>query len=192
MSIDRPMNEEWAPARIEEVLEFWFEDLCPDDWFAGGDAVDDRIRERFRELHEALRERVPESWRASARGMLAAAIALDQFPRNMYRGDARAFAADGAALGLAREALARGVDLDLPDDERKFLYLPFEHSEDPAEQERSVELFASLEDERNLSYALRHKEIIDRFGRFPHRNEALGRASTPEEIEFLQQPGSRF
>lgn len=186
------MNEEAAPDRIEEVLEFWFEDLSPDDWFGGGDAVDDRIRQRFRRLHEALRERVPDSWRASARGMLAAVIALDQFSRNVYRGDARAFAADGAALVLAREALERGFDLDLPNDQRKFLYLPFEHSEDPAEQERSVELFASLEDELNLSYAIRHKEIIDRFGRFPHRNVALGRVSTPEEIEFLKQPGSSF
>ena len=186
------MNEEPAPARIEEILQFWFEELTPDDWFGGGEAVDGRIRERFRDLHEALREQVPESWRASRRGLLAAVIALDQFPRNMYRGDPRAFAADAVALGLAREALARGFDRELSNGERKFLYLPFEHSEDPAEQVRSVQLFTTLEGEDDLSYALRHKEIIDRFGRFPHRNKVLGRHSTPEEVEFLKEPGSSF
>ena len=186
------MNEEPAPARIEEILRFWFEELTPDDWFGGGVTVDGRIRERFRDLHEALREQVPESWRASPRGLLGAVIALDQFPRNMYRDDPRAFAADGVALGLAREALARGFDREVSNDERKFLYLPFEHSEDPAEQVRSVQLFTTLGDEDNLSYALRHKEIIDRFGRFPHRNKVLGRNSTPEEAEFLKGPGSSF
>ena len=135
---------------------------------------------------------VPESWRTTARGMLAAVIALDQFPRNLYRGDPRAFAADPAALALATEAVERGLDRAMSIDERKFLYLPFEHSEDPAVQARSVELFAALEDEDTLGYALRHKEIIDRFGRFPHRNEVLGRESTPEEIEFLKEPDSSF
>ena len=179
-------------SRIEDVLEFWFRQLSPEDWFNGGDSVDERIRNRYGELHEALREQVPESWRASARGMLAAVIALDQFPRNIHRGTARAFAADGAALALAKEALARGLDRELPLAERKFLYLPFEHSEDPADQVRSVELFATLRSEQDLSYALRHKEIIDRFGRFPHRNAALARVSTPEETEFLKEPGSSF
>ena len=186
------MSEGPDPARIEEILDFWFQELTPDDWFGGGDEVDDRIRERFLELHEALREHVPESWRTSARGMLAAVIALDQFPRNMYRGDARAFAADTVALGLARDGVTRGFDREMSDDERKFFYLPFEHSEDPAVQARSVELFASLENEDTLGYALRHKEIIDRFGRFPHRNEVLGRVSTPEEIDFLKEPDSSF
>ena len=180
------------PSRIDEVLEFWFEELTPDDWFGGGEAVDDRIRERFLALHEALREGVPESWRATARGMLAAVIALDQFPRNLYRGSGQAFAADRAALALASEAIERGFDREMSTDERKFLYLPFEHSEDPRVQARSVELFASLDDAHTLGYAVRHKEIIDRFGRFPHRNEILGRASTPEEIEFLKEPDSSF
>ena len=180
------------PARAEEVLAFWFGELRPEDWFNGGDEVDSRIRERFLDLHEALRERVPDEWRASARGTLAAVIALDQFPRNVYRGDPRAFAADAAALGLAREAVERGLDRGMSKDERKFLYLPFEHSEDPAEQARSVELYAALDDANTLEYAMRHKEIIDRFGRFPHRNAALGRGSTPEEIEFLKEPDSSF
>lgn len=180
------------PARIGEVLAFWFGELAPEDWFMGGEAVDAKVRERFSDLHEALREAVPESWRATARGAIAAVIALDQFPRNLYRGDARAFAADAAALALAKEALARGLDREMTEDERRFLYLPFEHSEDPADQERSVELFAALGDERSLEYAVRHKVVVDRFGRFPHRNEALGRASTPEEIEFLNGPDAPF
>ena len=180
------------PSHIDEVLEFWFEELTSDDWFGGGDAVDARIRERFLGLHEALRSHVPESWRTTKRGMLAAVIALDQFPRNMYRGDPRAFAADAAAIGLAREAIERGFDRTMSKDERKFLYLPFEHSEDPVEQARSVDLFSTLDEEDTLGYALRHQEIVDRFGRFPHRNEVLGRQSTPEEIEFLKDPNSSF
>ena len=181
-----------APSRIDEVLAFWFEELTPDDWFGGGDEVDARIRERFLALHESLRDEVPESWRTTARGMLAAVIALDQFPRNLYRGSREAFAADPAALALAEEAVERGLDRAMSKDERKFLYLPFEHSEDPVVQARSVELFATLEDEDTLGYALRHQEIIDRFGRFPHRNEVLGRESTPEELEFLTEPDSSF
>ena len=180
------------PSHIDEVLAFWFEELGPDDWFGGGEEVDTRIRERFLALHETLRAAVPDTWRATARGMLAAVIALDQFPRNMYRGDARAFAADPAALALATDAVERGLDQGMSNDERKFLYLPFEHSEDPAVQARSVDLFASLDEEETLGYALRHKEIIDRFGRFPHRNEVLGRESTPEEIAFLREPDSSF
>ena len=184
---------ECEPSRIDEVLDLWFGEFGPEEWFHGGDAVDARIRECFLDLHEALRsEGVPERWRASARGLLAAVIALDQFPRHLYRGDPRAFASDAAALGLAKEALARGFDRKMSSEERKFLYLPFEHSEDPAEQARSVALFSALGDENSLDYALRHKVVIDRFGRFPHRNEALGRPSTPEEIEFLKEPDSSF
>lgn len=178
--------------RINEVLDFWFRELTPEDWFQGGEEVDARIRERFAALSDALRENVPDAWRANARGMLAAVIALDQFPRNLWRGDRRAFAADPTALALAREAVERGLDRDMATEERKFLYLPFEHSEDMADQTRSVELFTALGDERSLDYAVQHQVIIERFGRFPHRNEALGRASTPEEIEFLKEPGSSF
>jgi len=177
---------------IEEVLKFWFDDLSPDDWFESDEAVDSYIRERFQELHETLRGQVPEIWRSSARGCLAAVIVLDQFSRNMYRGTSRAFAADGAALSLAKEALMRGFDRELSIDERKFLYMPFEHSENPAEQARSMQLFGTLESELELDYARRHKEIIDRFGRFPHRNAVLGRISSPEEIEFIKEPGSSF
>ena len=186
------MSAEPDLVHVDEVLAFWFEELGPDDWFGGGDEVDDRIRRRFLALHEALDNEVPASWRATARGMLAAVIALDQFPRNLYRGDPRAFATDPMALALATEAIERGLDRAMSTDERQFLYLPFEHSEDPDVQARSVELFASLDDEDTLGYAVRHKEIIDRFGRFPHRNEALGRESTPEELAFLTEPDSSF
>ena len=179
------------PAHIDEVLAFWFGELTPNDWFWGGEAVDTKIRDRFKDLHEALREEgVPEGWRATARGMIAAVIALDQFARNLYRNDPRAFAADASALALAKEALDRGLDRDMTKNERHFLYLPFQHSEDPADQARSVELFAAHGDERTLGFAVRHKAVIDRFGRFPHRNETLGRASTPEEMEFLNSPDS--
>ena len=180
------------PARIEEVLKFWFDELSPDDWFKSDETVDSHIRERFGELHEALQEQVPQSWRSDARAYLAAVIVLDQFPRNMYRGASRAFATDDAALSLAKEALVRGFDRELSIVERKFLYMPFEHSENSAEQARSIELFGTLGNELDLDYARRHKEIIDRFGRFPHRNAALGRISSPEEIEFIKEPGSSF
>ncbi len=181
-----------AVARIDEVLEFWFEELAASDWFQGGDALDARIRERFRDLHEALREQVPTTWRVNAQAALAAVVVLDQFPRNMYRGNARAFATDGLALDIARHAIACGFDRELSEVQRKFLYLPFQHSEEKSMQSHSMELFESLGSETDLRYARRHKEIIDRFGRFPHRNEALRRASTPEEIEFLESPGSSF
>jgi uncharacterized protein (DUF924 family) len=124
--------------------------------------------------------------------MLAAVIVFDQFPRNMFRGTPRAFATDPLALALARQMVDAGLDRDFSKDERMFLYLPFEHSEQAGEQVRCCALFALLEDPELLRYAQSHKDIIDRFGRFPHRNVILERVSTPEEIEFLKQPGSSF
>lgn len=124
--------------------------------------------------------------------MLAALIVLDQFPRNMFRDTPRAFATDPLALALARQMVDAGLDRDFSKDERMFLYLPFEHSEQAADQARCCALFALLEDSELLRYAQAHKDIIDRFGRFPHRNATLGRSSTHEEIEFLKQPGSSF
>jgi uncharacterized protein (DUF924 family) len=182
-----------------DVLEFWF-GVPPGqsraEWFRKDDAFDARIRERFGALHEAASRCELEDWRAEADSMVALVVVLDQFSRNLYRGGARAFAQDAHARECAREALARGDDaLRLPV-ERQFLYLPFEHSEDRADQDLSVHLMSQLESfdaTRGLSeWAMKHKAIIDRFGRFPHRNEALGRASTPEELEFLKTPGSGF
>ena len=175
-----------------EILEFWFGELSTKDWFRKDAALDERIATRFRDTYEALSERVPEDWLASPEGCLAAVIVLDQFPRNMFRGDKRSFATDAAALQLSKRAIAAGFDAKLDVDRRAFLYMPFQHAEDAADQARSVELFEGLGKPIERDFAARHKAIIDRFGRFPHRNAVLGRDSTEEEIAFLKQPGSSF
>jgi uncharacterized protein (DUF924 family) len=176
----------------EDVLGFWFGELRPEQWFKKDAALDQEITRRFGDLHRTLARGVPADWLATARGALAAVIVLDQFPRNMFRGGAAAFATDGLALSVAEAAIARGLDARLGVAERKFLYLPFEHCEDAAAQARSVQLYEALGDKDALDYALRHKSIIDRFQRFPHRNAALGRTSTAEELAFLKEPGSSF
>ncbi len=179
-------------AGINDVLHFWFEELDPKDWWRKDDALDAKIVSRFKPTYDVLREGVPASWLESPEGMLAAILVLDQFPRNMFRDDPRAFATDAGALELAKRAIADGMDTKLEPRERAFIYLPFQHVEDRADQARSVELFTALGEKLNLDFAMRHKAIIDRFGRFPHRNAVLGRASTAEEEEFLKQPGSSF
>lgn len=179
-------------AAIDEILHFWFEELGPKDWWRKDDALDATIAARFKGAYEELRESVPASWLESPEGILAAILVLDQFPRNMFRDDARAFATDAEALALAKRAIAAGMDARLEPDKRAFIYLPFQHVEDRADQARSVELFTALGQKLNLDFAARHKEIVDRFGRFPHRNAILGRTSTEEELEFLKQPGSSF
>ena len=179
------------PAWAGEVLKFWFEESRAADWFRKSDAFDAAIRERFGALHEQLSGMgAPEA--GDARQTLASVIVLDQFSRNLHRGSARAFAADAAALKLARDALGKGFDAGMTNNERLFLYLPFEHSEDARDQARSVALISALGDAELTKYAEAHKRIIDRFGRFPHRNAALGRVSSAEEIEFLKQPMSSF
>ena len=157
---------------------------------------DAEIRSRFGEVHAQAARGELEDWRRERESMLALIVVLDQFSRNLYRNDPRAFAQDAHALACAREALGRGDDaLSLPV-ERQFLYLPFEHSEDAADQALCVRLMSQLEGfehTRGLTeWAVKHQVIVDRFGRFPHRNALLGRASTPEEVEFLKQPGSGF
>ena len=180
--------------RAREVLEFWF-DVSLDAaqrnkrWFAKDAAFDAEIRRRFLPLYEAASAGRLGAWKSSAREALALVIVLDQFPRNMFRGEGRAFAADGLARDAAR-ALLPGLG-QLQPEERLFACLPFEHSESLDDQDLACELIKDLSEEQ-LRYALRHRELIDRFGRFPHRNAILGRASTPEEIEFLKTPGSGF
>jgi len=181
------------------VLGFWFGEQpgpARPEWFRKDAAFDEEIRRRFGELHAAAARRELDHWRASAEPMLALIVVLDQFSRNLYRNDARAFAQDEHALECAKEAIDRGDDLALLPVQRQFLYLPLEHSEDLADQETCVELMRSLEafePTRGLTeWAVRHRDIIRRFGRFPHRNACLGRESTPEEVEFLKQPGSAF
>ncbi len=180
------------PAWVREVLRYWLEDLTLDQCFEKNDAIDATIRERFGAVHEQLAG-APDSIRADApRELLAALIVFDQFSRNLHRGSPKAFATDPVALRLARAAVADGLDQAMSKRERIFVYLPFEHSEDAADQEQSIRLFAQLGDENLDKYAMAHKVIIDRFGRFPHRNVVLGRESTPEEIAFLKEPMSSF
>lgn len=172
----------------QDVLDFWF-GLDRKAWFEKDPDLDATIRRRFLPLYEKAVDGQLEGWISEPRHCLALVILLDQFPRNMFRGTARAFAADPIALKAAREIVDRGWDRTLSPDERTFAYLPFEHSETLADQERSLRLF---EGNPNFEWARKHWEIIRRFGRFPHRNAALGRESTAEEVEFLRQPGSGF
>ncbi|HEY4367644.1 MAG TPA: DUF924 family protein [Steroidobacteraceae bacterium] len=182
----QPASSDWA----DDILHFWFEELGPERWFSKDQQLDERIRAQFLQTYEQLRSGVPGDATQTARGSLAAVIVLDQFPRNMFRNSPQSFATDILALSIAQQAIARSLDRELSDQQRTFLYLPFEHSEDRAMQARAVELFSVLGNANYLDYARRHKAVIDRFGRFPHRNVMLGRASSAEELEFLRQnPG---
>jgi len=187
----QPMPPETAnDPRAEAILEFWFRgDAERKQWFSKDPSFDDEIRARFLSLYEEGVRGAFTAWRNSPRSCLALIVLLDQFPRNMFRGSARAFATDALALDAARHAIASGHDRALSKTERTFIYLPFEHSENLADQERALALFAG---HPNAEWAQRHYEIIKRFGRFPHRNAILGRQSTPAEIEFLREPGSSF
>ncbi|MGE5616693.1 MAG: DUF924 family protein, partial [Bacillota bacterium] len=185
----------------DDVLDFWFGSRdargpARPEWFRRDEAFDAEIRRRFGALHSRAASGELDSWRANPESLLALVVVLDQFSRNLYRDDPRAFAQDDYARDCADGALARGDDLGLRPVERQFFYMPFEHSEDLQDQERAVDLMRSLEafeETRGLTqWAERHRDVIRRFGRFPHRNRILGRASTPEETAFLEQPGSRF
>ena len=170
-----------------EVLEFWITEIGPEGWFNGGDRVDMACRDRFVDLWQAAHDGGLDHWVDGPTGTLAYLILTDQFPRNMFRGEARAFATDFRARAAARRAVAMGWDLEVPEPERTFFYLPFEHSENLADQDWSVELYAArmVEDDDFLLHARAHREIIARFGRFPFRNAALGRSTTPDEQAFL-------
>jgi uncharacterized protein (DUF924 family) len=185
-------DDSLEPAWVEDVIRFWFHDLTEEDWFKKSDAIDRQISERFLRHYEVLFSQGSSPDVIGARTALARVIIFDQFPRNMFRGTARAFAADPIARGLSRVAVERGLDAGMTKHERLFLYLPFEHSENAADQALSVKLIETLGDEGLTRYALAHKAIIDRFGRFPHRNAALGRVSTEEEVVFLAGPNSSF
>jgi uncharacterized protein (DUF924 family) len=171
-----------------EVLDFWFQREHK-AWFTKDAQFDAEIRARFLPLYEQAAAGALAGWRQEPKSCLALVIVLDQFPRNMFRGTARAFAADALARDAARTIVDQGWDKAYSADERTFAYLPFEHSESLADQELSLRLFEGNE---NYEWAQKHYEVVRRFGRFPHRNAALGRASTAEEIEFLRQPGSSF
>jgi uncharacterized protein (DUF924 family) len=173
------------PEWVADVLRFWFEELGEAHWFAKSVEIDACIRERFLWLHERLAAD-HEFAATTQRMLLAAVIVLDQFSRNLYRGSSAAFAADSIARRLSRTAIAQGYDLGLSPQERMFLYLPFEHSESREDQTLAVELIRQLGDENWTRYALEHKAVIDRFGRFPHRNAILNRTSSAEELALLQ------
>jgi uncharacterized protein (DUF924 family) len=190
--------------RIDDVLEYWFgPDLAgpiPDElskrWFRGSEAFDREVRERFGPDVERAARGELEDWAGTPRGRLALVLLLDQFTRNIHRGDGRAFACDARARELALAGVERGDDRALPAAARSFLYMPLMHAEDLELQDRGVALFEALDRETSggdhAKYARMHRDIIARFGRFPHRNARLGRESTEEEIEFLKQPGSSF
>jgi uncharacterized protein (DUF924 family) len=177
---------------LEQVLTFWFTETSPKQWWKVDAAFDATVRERFSDVHRAAHLGELWKWRQSPRGRLAEIIVLDQFSRNMHRGTPQAFASDPMALALAQEAVAGGHDMQLPSRERAFVYMPYQHSESRKVQEESVHLFKLFGAAEQYDFAVRHKAIIDRFGRYPHRNHVLGRESTPEEREFLQEPGSSF
>ena len=174
------------------ILQSWFTELTPKQHFAKDAALDESIRTRFGPTLEAAARCELFPWRATPEGRLAEILVLDQFSRNVYRDTARAFAQDPLALALAQEAVAGGHDLPLPPARRAFVYMPFMHSESKAVHEEALRLFSHPDLAFNLEFERRHQAIIERFGRYPHRNAILGRASTAEEIEFLQQPGSSF
>ena len=186
-----------------DVLDFWFgAPGSPEHgkpravWFRKSDAFDQEVRDRFLALHASAASGALAAWDETPLSLLALIIVLDQFPRNMFRNDARAFAADAQALAAAQRMVESGWDGKLSPLERSFAYLPYEHAEDMAQQRRSIELFERLAADAGLAESLRwarkHHDVIARFGRFPHRNALLGRPSTSEEIEFLKQAGSSF
>ena len=176
----------------QEVLDFWFNDIEPKRWFQKDIDFDNKILTRFGKLHRQAVQGELSSWRYSAKSALAEIILLDQFSRNIYRDQPESFAADPMALALAQVAISKGFDQELTQTERSFLYMPFMHSESAIIHEEAVNLFRDLGIVNNLDFELKHKKIVDRFGRYPHRNAILGRKSTPEELAFLAGPNSSF
>jgi uncharacterized protein (DUF924 family) len=177
--------------QAQDLLDFWMGELGPEDWFKVDAALDARVRERWLPLWEQGAANGLRTWTVAPRSCMALLILLDQFPRNMFRGEARAFSSDGRALAVARTALLAGLDRRVDGPERSFFYLPFMHSEVQTDQDRSVRLFllGFGRESDFLRHARAHREVIRRFGRFPYRNAALGREDTPEEAAFLQEGG---
>ena len=179
-------------ANANAILHFWFEETPPRAWFRNDPAFDAQIRERFLVIYLMAARGELSGWRASAKGRLAEIIVLDQFPRNLFRASGQAFATDPMALVLAQEAVAGGALDQLEQRQQPFLIMPYMHSESAVIHEQAVTLFSRPGLEYNLEFELKHKAIIDRFGRYPHRNAVLGRETTPEEAVFLQEPDSSF
>lgn len=188
---------------MREILDFWFEKPNAQNygqprkvWFQKDPSFDRLVRSQFLEHYHLAAASQLDHWQETAEGCLALILLLDQFPRNMFRGKAQAFATDHKALAVAERAIAHRFDLQMLTVQRLFIYIPFEHSENIQHQQQAIELFNQLKNDPNstsfIDYAMRHFNVIQRFGRFPHRNQILGRENTPEEAEFLRQPGSSF
>lgn len=177
---------------IEDVLNFWFNELTPEQWWVKDESLDQKVIDRFADVHRQASRCELFDWRITAQGRLAEVIVLDQFSRNMFRGTPESFAWDSLALALAQEAISAGAEQSLTPVERSFLYLPFMHSESLIIHEQAVKLYTDNGIAVNLDFEMQHLNILKRFGRYPHRNAILGRVSTTEELEFLQQPGSGF
>ena len=176
----------------QDIINFWFKDIEPALWWKKDDDFDALLLKRFAEIHARASRCELYEWRSQAEGRLAEIIILDQFSRNLFRDSALAFANDSMALTLSQEAIARKADLALTPVQRSFLYMPFMHSESLQIHEVAVDLFRKNGIQNNLDFEFSHKKIIEKFGRYPHRNAVLGRQSTAAEIEFLSQPGSSF
>jgi len=176
----------------EAIIEFWFNEITPKQWFVKDLSFDQMIQDRFSEVHKAATAGELFGWRETVEGCLAEIIVLDQFSRNMFRDQPCAFAFDTIALVLAQQAVELGIDKELSSEKRSFLFMPYMHSESQLIHEQAVILFDQPGLEDNLHFEYRHKEIIDRYGRYPHRNEILGRISTTDELDFLESPGSSF
>lgn len=179
-------------AGIQDVLDFWFNDMEPERWFVGNAQIDDIIRTRFSELHRMACACELAHWRDTLQGRLAEIIVIDQFSRNLFRNSAQAFAHDALALALAQEAIRDPAHLTMPVPERAFLYIPFMHAESLAIHETAMALHSLPRMEARLPWEIKHRDILQRFGRYPHRNAVLGRTSSAEEIAFLATPGSSF
>ncbi|MCM2679154.1 DUF924 family protein [Echinimonas agarilytica] len=175
-----------------DIIEFWFDETGPNQWWGKDPAFDQSIRLRFGHLHNAAIHCALFRWRKQPEGRLAEIIVLDQFSRNMFRDQPQAFTQDSLALALSQEAITQGIEQSLCPVQRSFLYMPFMHSESLEIHDIAVELFERNGIESTLEFELQHRQIIERFGRYPHRNKILRRESTPEEIEFLKQPNSSF
>ncbi len=176
----------------QNVIHFWFDEIDKSKWYSKDHAFDELISSRFTGLHAQAAKCELFAWRSTALGCLAEVIILDQFSRNMFRGSADSFAQDSLALSLAQSAILAGLDLELTTEQRSFLYMPFMHSESLVIHEQAMDLFTKLGLASSLDYEKKHKAVIERFGRYPHRNKVLKRSSSDEEILFLQQPGSSF
>ncbi|MBX2849250.1 MAG: DUF924 domain-containing protein [Acidiferrobacterales bacterium] len=179
-------------ASFDEVLSFWFDEIESSKWWLKNQEFDRLIASRFGSAHLAASHAELFQWRSSAQGRLAEIIVLDQFSRNIFRDKKEAFAFDAQALTLAQEAVLLGVDKELPSMQTSFMYMPYMHSESAIIHQHAVKLFESIDSPKTLEFELKHKHIIDRFGRYPHRNKVLARVSTKEEIAFLKEENSSF